>query len=77
MKLDLNKQQLIHLVLSTSPGYNVFEHPLVKECGYYCGGFAEKWNWHGDKLRELTEEQLWDLYNICNDPNIVIEKEII
>ena len=72
MKVELSKKQLINMVLGTVPGYNVFEHPLVKQCGYYCGGFVEKWNWHSNKLNELTEEQLFELYNICNDNSIVI-----
>ncbi|MFA5409375.1 MAG: hypothetical protein WC343_11445 [Bacilli bacterium] len=65
MKVELEKKDLIALVNGTSPYYNAFEIPLVKENGYYMAGHVEKWCWNS--LKELTEEELWELYNICKN----------
>ena len=65
MKVELDKKDLIALVSGTSPYYDAFEIPLVKQNGYFIGGHVDKWSWNS--LKELTEEQLWELYNICKD----------
>lgn len=64
MTVDLDKHDLISLVKGIDPPYSLFEHPLVKECGSYSGGFSDRWTWHTYKLKELTEETLYNLYSL-------------
>lgn len=78
MLIDLNRNDLLNLVKGCEPGYNVFNHPLVMKSGTYHGGFAEQWSW--DKLDDLTDDELTDddlieLYRVCNDETLVIPNE--
>ena len=65
MKLDLDKNDLISLVVGTEPCYSVFENENVKNCGEYKGGFNGEWKWNTYALKELSEESLYELYTIC------------
>ena len=67
MLLELDKKDLKNLVLGTSPYYSVFDEPLVKRCGTFCGGFVERWDWRESALDELTEKELYELYLICKN----------
>jgi len=64
--IDLGREELESLVRGGDPYYSVFENPLVKQHGSYCGGFVEKWSWNSD-FSDLSEEKLYELYNICKD----------
>jgi hypothetical protein len=65
MLVFLGKNDLVCLVMGTSPSYEVMSDTMVKENGTYCGGFKDEWQWDKYKLEKLTEEELWQLYNIC------------
>lgn len=67
MKVELDKKDLKSLVTGIEPYYSLFEHPLVKRCGSYCGGFVEKWSWKDYELDKLTEDELYCLYSICKE----------
>lgn len=67
MKIDLEKEDLVNLVMGITPFYNEFEHPLVKENGSYVGGFVDEWRWAKYKLIELNEDELYELYLICKN----------
>ncbi len=64
MKIDLDKSDLIAMVMGKDPGYKLLEHELVKKSGYFIGGFVDKWTWEKLKLNKLTEKELSDLYNV-------------
>lgn len=70
MDIDLSKTDLICLVMGTSLGYEAMSNTIVKENGVYCGGFKDEWQWDKYKLEKLTEEELWQLYNICKNVNL-------
>lgn len=38
------------------------------------GGLGDHWEWFG--LQELTDEELFEIYNICEDETINIQREI-
>lgn len=65
--VNLTKKDLASLVRGTSPGYAIFENPLIKKCGRYIGGFKEEWIWNYGFEENLNEDQLWDLYVMCRD----------
>ena len=67
MKVELNKKDLISLVMGIVPPYSVYNEPLVKKCGEHCGGFVDRWDWDNFELEKLTEEELYELYNICKE----------
>jgi len=67
MKVELDREALIALVCVQVPNYSIFEHPLVKKCGSYCGGFVEKWSWKGYELEELSKQELYELYMLCKN----------
>ena len=52
MKVDLDKADLVCLVKGITPNYEAFDEPLVKRCGYYEGGFSERWEWNKSQLME-------------------------
>ena len=57
MTVDLDKEDLICLVMAKTPDYKQFNHPIIKKCGKYIGGFVERWDWDVHKLREMSEQQ--------------------
>lgn len=61
---DLTKEDLINLVNRVSPSYDLFENKTVKECGDYNGSYGT-WYWMNHKLGELSDSELWDLYQLC------------
>lgn len=67
MTVELQKIDLISLVMGTSPRYSVLEHALVKSNGRWVGGHVDEWRWDGSSLSALTEEELWRLYVVCRD----------
>lgn len=67
MQVDLDKKDLIALVKGKEPNYDVFDHPLVKQCGEYRGGMTDSWHWNKYVLEEISEAQLWELYQVCKN----------
>lgn len=67
MKVNLTRSDLISLVKGTEPYYSIFENPLVKRCGSYCGGFNDRWDWNYSFDDNITDEELWGLYNLCKN----------
>ena len=67
MQINLEKKDLINLVKGITPYYNVFNEPLVKQCGSYYGGHDISWEWDYFKLKNLSEKALYDLYKICKN----------
>jgi hypothetical protein len=67
MMIDLNKRDIVSLVMGTSPSYSAMDHPLVKATGRYYGGFSDEWVWDQRKLTEMSESDLLKIYRICLD----------
>jgi hypothetical protein len=67
IQVNLDKEDLVNLVMGTSPYYNEFENPQIKQCGSYTGGMTERWDWKTTELEKLSEEKLYELYLICKN----------
>ena len=67
MNIDLTKEDLAALVKGIVPYYSLFEDPLVKKSGHFNGGFSSEWSWNYGFEKNLTEQELWDLYIMCRD----------
>lgn len=65
--MDLDKDDLVSLVKGTSPWYSAMDQPLVQRYGSYSGPRGEEWAWHTWRLKECSEEELLELYQICKD----------
>lgn len=53
---------ILDLVKSTSPSYDLCNHPLIRKYGYDTfGSIYEAWYWK-DELNEATETELWQIY---------------
>ncbi len=63
MNVDLTTEDLKALVRGSSPHYDFFENPLVEKAGHSYNDQYGKTQW--DSLSELTDAELWELYNIC------------
>ena len=66
MNVDLNKTDLINLVMGFSPDYSQMD----ERYGQYHGGFNDYWKWDSHKLSQLSEDDLWSLYQKLNEPVI-------
>ena len=58
----IDKADLINMIKGTDPGFELLDNELVKRCGYFTGGFVDKWTWESDKMKKLTEAELETLY---------------
>jgi hypothetical protein len=66
MIIDITQNMLVDLVNGVSPCYDVFDVVLVKNNGDYNGSY-DTWTWNKNKLKELSEAELWELYSICKN----------
>lgn len=64
---ELDKKDLLRLVFGINPYYSLFEHLTEKDYGSYCTGKNENWAWNKEKVEKLSEQKLWDLYDICKN----------
>ena len=65
MKVELDRDALETLVKGSQPYYNEFENELVKKAGHFYNDQYGKTNWY--KLKDLTDEELYELYEICRN----------
>lgn len=64
MLVNLSKKDLARLVTGCDPDYSKMD----ERYGNYVGGFVDEWKWNIEKLSQLSEESLWDLYKWLNEP---------
>ena len=62
LTIKLNKDDLITLVLGSSPYYSLIEEFQKIKLGSWCGGFVDKWSWDINELIKLSEEELYNVY---------------
>lgn len=64
MNVDLNKTDLINLVMGFDPHYSQMD----ERYGQYYGGFNDYWKWDSHKLSQLSESYLWSFYQRLKEP---------
>lgn len=62
MIVEVDKKDLVHMVLGCEPDYEVINELINRKLGSYCGGFNDRWDWNKYALEELSEQELFDLY---------------
>ena len=67
MELNLSKEDLINLVTSQQPGYDLFDNLLVKNGGSYQGSYNDRYVWDLKKLNEYSEQDLFNLYELLKN----------
>lgn len=65
MTATLDKTDLMNLVGGISPNYDVMGYPVVSDCGEYTELHGWTWSLYG--LSERSEQELWDLYQLCKN----------
>lgn len=60
MAFTLDKEDLLTLVKGTG-GPGTYQHPF-NSYGHLMGFPNEHWQWDEDRLKLLSEHQLWELY---------------
>ena len=63
--IELDRRDLEALVNGSFASYKAMEFKLVKDNGYWTGGFVDEWTWSIKK--ETTDQQLIDIYKICKE----------
>lgn len=64
MNVDIDKTDLINLVMGFYPDYSQMD----ERYGQYYGGFNDYWKWDRHKLSQLSESDLWSLYQKLKEP---------
>jgi len=67
MLVELNKKDIISLLMGSKPNYSVMDK-IPKELGHYVGGFVDDWKWNYiSENVPYTEEYLYNLYVMCKN----------
>ena len=64
---DLDRKDLISLLVGSSPNYSAMDK-IPKDFGQYVGGMVDDWQWN--HLREsmpYSDEYLYELYLLCKN----------
>lgn len=65
MLVELNKDEIATLIKDREPKYEQMTHPKIAPLGnYYDDSRDGFWIWCIDFEEKMTEEELWDLYNL-------------
>ena len=67
MKFELDRNDLVSLVLGADPNYDVMNHPKIEPHGSYTGGHSDRWSWQGSYFKGCSEEDLFEIYTICKN----------
>lgn len=64
MHVELKTDDLLHMVHSVSPTFEQQDEANMKALGRWSNAF-DRWIWDNDKLANLTDEELFNLYVTC------------
>ena len=64
MNVDLDRTDLINLVMGFDPDYSQMD----ERYGQYYGGFNDYWKWDSHKLSQMSESDLWGFYQKLKEP---------
>ena len=55
------------MIKGVYPSYELMENLLIKHIGYYQGGMGDHWEWDMHRMKDLSTEQLKEVYTLCKD----------
>lgn len=64
MTVDLDHNELYFLVIHESPRGEILKVPIIEKSGDWMAGV---WLWDSEALKNLSEVQLYSIYQICKD----------
>ena len=68
MTVDLDRRDIMALVLGSDPGYTYLTEFLNAGYGTYTGGFVDRYDWQIDGgLDKCTDEELYNIYLKCKN----------
>lgn len=65
MTVELNKEDLITLVKGLDAPNELMKKYKKLGIGSYTGGFVDEWRWDKYGLKELSEEELYNIFQEC------------
>lgn len=77
MIVKLDKDDLVCLLESKCVPYEEIEEYENKGLGHYVGGFHDKWVWNTERLKELSEQQLFSIYRSLKNIGVKIKSNKI
>lgn len=67
MKVELDRKDIISMLLGCKPNYSVMDR-IPKELGSYVGGFVDDWKWNYIGVdTPYNDEYLYNLYLVCKN----------
>ena len=65
MLVELNREQIIRLLIGIDPPYAWINELTHRKMGRFVGGMGEHWEWDAYAIYEsnLFDEDIWELYN--------------
>lgn len=79
MLLDVDKEELVSLIVGINPSWDQMKNPTVGKVGKWWGGFLDRWKWDKDSLMACSEEELLKLYQYLKLPtpsNVYAEQDV-
>ena len=67
MTVDLDHDELYFLVIHESPRGETLKVPIIEKNGEWVAGNLGAWLWDSEALKNLSEVQLYSIYQICKD----------
>ena len=67
IQLNVDHDDLVSLVMGTSPYYSAIENELLKSVGGWAGGFVDEWRWNRSAVKKATDRDLLRIYRLCKD----------
>lgn len=65
MIVELNKDDLVTLVMGCNLNSKLTTKYSKLEYGHWTGGFVDEWTWYEWVLEDLSEEELYNIYKEC------------
>ena len=69
MKVELNRYDIIHLLRTQCPMYEIIEK-IPTDLGHFVGGICDDFKWASQsKINEsrYTDKELYEIYRLCAD----------
>ena len=64
MTVELDRKDLVNLLTSIKPNYEMMNHLITLGFGTHIGGFNDRWDWKVNKIYDsnLSDKEIYVLY---------------
>ena len=64
---QITKEMAVDMLMSASPNYDLFDHPVISQLGRYIGGFVDAWDWDRAEIEKLPKDKIITIYHLCKN----------